>query len=115
MDLSKRIEKNICIVYIQTDHFLNSSTEFMNYVKPLMSTSSFEGLLLNFEGVAFMNSYGFGVVLEVFKTITAKGLKFGLCSITNPVLKVLQITKTQDLFNTYATEAEALENMPSTT
>jgi anti-sigma B factor antagonist len=67
-----------------------------------------ENVLLNLEKVSYMDSAGIGELVACFKRAKEKG---GIVKLLNPSGKVydlLQLTKLEEVFETYKDEREAL-------
>jgi anti-anti-sigma factor len=65
-------------------------------------------ILLDFSGVSYISSGGLRVLLATAKKLKTPGDKFGLCSLTPEVLKVLKLAGFTSIFTIYPTEGEAL-------
>ena len=65
-------------------------------------------VLFNLKEVSFMNSTGLGLLLSaVSKTRTAGG-EMAICSLSEQMKKLLQMTKLEGVFNVHADEASAI-------
>ena len=72
-----------------------------------------ENVLLNLEKVSYMDSAGIGELVACFKRAKEKG---GIVKLLNPSGKVydlLQLTKLEEVFETYKDEREALVTFQS--
>lgn len=65
-------------------------------------------ILLNFSGVTYISSGGLRVLLATAKKLRSPGDKYGLCSLSAEVLKVLKLAGFTSIFAIYADEGEAL-------
>ncbi|HUS19994.1 MAG TPA: anti-sigma factor antagonist [Terriglobales bacterium] len=65
-------------------------------------------LVINLSAVDYVDSSGLGALVRHVTAARARRKKISLCGLTPNVRKVLDITRVIDLFQTYATEAEAL-------
>jgi stage II sporulation protein AA (anti-sigma F factor antagonist) len=70
-----------------------------------------ENLLLNLEGLTFMDSSGIGVLLGRYKRISMQGGQMALCRVSPSVSKVLEISGVPKLIPFYQSEAEALKKL----
>ncbi|MBS3947880.1 MAG: anti-sigma F factor antagonist [Dethiobacter sp.] len=68
-------------------------------------------LLLNLEGLTFMDSSGIGVLLGRYKRITQQGGQMALCRVSSAVEKVLRISGVPKIITSYQSEAEALSRL----
>jgi len=65
-------------------------------------------LVINLDAVAYMDSSGIGTLVEVFRRVNAYRGKLALCNINQRVHSVFEITRLDQFFEIYDTEAEAL-------
>jgi anti-anti-sigma factor len=65
-------------------------------------------LVINLEGVAYMDSSGIGTLVEVFRRVNGYGGTLALCGLNDRVMSVFEITRLDKFFKIFATEQEAL-------
>ena len=65
------------------------------YNKPNIS------LILNLDGIKFIDSSGFGVLLSVMKTASINFGQFKLCSINKEVLDLFKLLQLHNIFEIY--------------
>lgn len=65
-------------------------------------------VLLNFSGVSYISSGGLRVLLATAKKLKSPGDKFGICSLSAEVHKVLKLAGFTSIFSIYPSEGEAL-------
>jgi anti-sigma B factor antagonist len=58
-------------------------------------------LILNLDGIKFIDSSGFGVLLSVMKTANINSGQFKLCSINKEVLDLFKLLQLQNVFDIY--------------
>lgn len=79
-------------------------------VKPLFSSSS-SAVVLNLQGVEYVDSGGVGALVSLFTTARAMGCEVKFCNPQPKVAHVLTITKLLEILGVYATEELALSNI----
>jgi len=67
-------------------------------------------LLLNLEGVPYIDSAGLGEIVRTYTTVSRQGGKLKLLNLTKRIQDLLAITKLLTVFDTYDSEAEALKS-----
>ena len=67
-------------------------------------------ILLNLEGVPYIDSAGLGEVVRTYTTVSRQGGTMKLVNLTKRITDLLAITKLLTVFDTYDSEAEALKN-----
>jgi len=65
-------------------------------------------ILLVFSGVTYISSGGLRVLLATAKKLKNPGDKFGICSLSPEVLKILRLAGFTSIFSIYSSEGEAL-------
>lgn len=65
-------------------------------------------ILLNFASVTYISSGGLRVLLASAKKLKNPGDKFGICSLSAEVLKILKLAGFTSIFSIYPSEGEAL-------
>jgi anti-sigma B factor antagonist len=67
-------------------------------------------LLLNLEGVPYIDSAGLGEVVRTYTTVSRQGGSLKLLNLTKRIEDLLSITKLLTVFDTFDSEAEAVQS-----
>jgi anti-sigma B factor antagonist len=67
-------------------------------------------LLLNLEGVPYIDSAGLGEIVRTFTTVSRQGGKLKLLNLTKRIEDLLSITKLLTVFETFDSEPEAIKS-----
>ena len=67
-------------------------------------------LVLNLEGVPYIDSAGLGEVVRTHTTVSRQGGSLKLLNLTKRIEDLLSITKLLTVFDTYDSEAEAIKS-----
>ena len=67
-------------------------------------------LLLNLEGVPYVDSAGLGEIVRTYTTVSRQGGNLKLLNLTKRIEDLLSITKLLTVFDTYESEQEALNS-----
>ena len=65
-------------------------------------------IVVNLQDVSYIDSSGIGTLVEVLRRARGFGGKLVLCCVNDRVYNMLEITKLNNIFTIYPTEAEAL-------
>ena len=65
-------------------------------------------VILDFEKLAYISSAGLRVILLIAKTLRKKEAKFALCSLSDSINEVFQISGFDQIISVYATREDAL-------
>ena len=68
-------------------------------------------LVLNLENLSYISSAGLRVILVVAKQMQGKSAKFGICSASDSINEVLQISGFDKIIPTHPTQAEAISSL----
>ncbi len=72
-----------------------------------------KAVLLDLEGLEFLDSSGLGVILSVLRKVNAKGGWFGLCGAGPAVLSLLELVQMHRIVGIYNDRAEAVRDWAS--
>ncbi len=70
-------------------------------------------ILISLEDVRYMNSSGLGVLITLLTKVKNKGGELALMSVSDQILKLLQITKLDAVFKIYKDQEEAFKILNS--
>lgn len=86
--------------------------QFREDVKALLDQGHSK-LVLNLEGLKYMDSSGVGELVSTYTTVTNRGCHLRLSNLSGKILDLLQITQLLQVFDTYTTLDEAVESFKS--
>ena len=75
-----------------------------------LSDAGKKKVLLNLAGVKYMDSSGVGELIANYTTISRQGGQLKLLNLTDRIQNLLVITKLLTVFDSYESEAEALQS-----
>ena len=67
-------------------------------------------LLLNLEGVLYVDSAGLGEIVRTYTTVSRQGGKLKLLNLTKRIEDLLSITKLLTVFESFESEQEAVQS-----
>jgi len=111
MNISQRTVQKVCVLDIDGPITLGAdgSEKLGDKVRSLLQTGE-KQVLLNLSGVAYIDSAGLGELVNAFTTVKKQGGSLKLVGVTKKLKDLLVITKLATVFDSYDTEAEALES-----
>ncbi len=104
------IEKigDIAIVAIQEPQLdISNADEFRRILAPVLQDS--RNLVLDLEGVKFVDSRGCGVILSCLKQLSKVGGDVKLCCVPRPVLMVFELIRMGNIVQIVNTREEAVQ------
>jgi anti-sigma B factor antagonist len=73
----------------------------------------YKKLILNLEGVPYIDSAGLGEIVRTYTTVSRQGGSLKLLNLTKRITDLLSITKLLTVFETYDSEADAVRSFSS--
>jgi anti-sigma B factor antagonist len=67
-------------------------------------------MILNLEGIKYIDSSGFGVFLSILKTATTSNGQFRVCNLTPEVMELFKLLQLHNVFKLYGSIDECLES-----
>ena len=86
-----------------------NSAEFRQQVEDLMGRYSPRGLLMNCQGLSYMDSSGIGMLLSILKKTDQKNCSTCFCHIQNQVMEIIRLTRILSLFEIKSSEQKAIQ------
>lgn len=108
-----KIEKinNITVVHFNNiDRFNALITEPVKEDLKSFYNSPGTSLILNLEGIKYIDSSGFGVFLSILKTATNNKGIFKICGISNEVMELFKLLQLHNVFTLYANLDDCLDS-----
>ncbi|MFN7981427.1 MAG: STAS domain-containing protein [Vicinamibacterales bacterium] len=111
MNISQRTVQGVCVLDLDGPITLGAdgSERLNDKVRSLVQTGE-RKVLLNLGAVAYMDSAGLGAMVNAYTTVKNQGGTLKLVGVTKKLSDLLVITKLATVFDSYETEAAALES-----
>jgi|SRR6187397_74177 len=110
MQIEERVVGNVTILDLKGKITLGEGDEALkDKVHSLMNQDK-KRILLNLAGVPYIDSAGLGEVVRTYTTVSRQGGQLKLVNLTKRITDLLMITKLLTVFETFDTEAEALQS-----
>ena len=107
MKYNTREEGDYVIIELDGEVDLSCSPEARKQI--LESLDSQKHLLVDLSKVSYIDSSGVATLVEGYQTSKKKSLKFGLVSVSDAALNVLQLARLDKVFPIHASVAERLQ------
>ena len=110
MEIAERTVNDVMILDLKGKMTLGEGDELLkDKINSLLSTGR-KKLLLNREGVPYIDSAGLGEVVRTYTTVSRQGGSLKLLNLTKRIEDLLSITKLRTGFETFDSEAEAVQS-----
>ncbi len=110
MMLEIRTLDNICIIKIMCELTHTNLVELRETIEE-KSKEDFKVYLLNLESCTYINSQGFGYIVDLHRKLKSERKKLVISNLVPDVRKLFEITKMNVIIEVYKNEKEALERL----
>ena len=110
MDIAERTVNDVTILDLKGKMTLGEGDELLKDKINSLLAAGRKKLLLNLEGVPYIDSAGLGEVVRTYTTVSRQGGSLKLLNLTKRIEDLLSITKLLTVFETYDTESEAVQS-----
>lgn len=111
MNISQRSVQGVCVLDIDGPITLGAegSEKLGDKVRSVLQTGE-KQVLLNLASVAYIDSAGLGELVNAYTTVKKQGGSLKLVGVTKKLKDLLVITKLATVFDSFDSEAAALES-----
>lgn len=110
MQIDERIVDGVTILDLKGKMTLGEGDELLKDKINSLVQQDRKQIVLNLEGVPYIDSAGLGEIVRTYTTVSRQGGKLKLLNLTKRITDLLSITKLLTVFETYESEAEALKS-----
>src|SRR6187431_3715015 len=113
MVIEERIIGDVTVLDLKGKMTLGEGDELLKDKINSLLASGKKKLLLNLEGVPYIDSAGLGEVVRTYTTVSRQGGSLKLLNLTKRIQDLLAITKLLTVFETYESEPDAVKSFGS--
>jgi anti-sigma B factor antagonist len=110
MEIVERTVSDVTVLDLKGKMTLGEGDELLKDKLNALLTGGKKKLLLNLEGVPYIDSAGLGEIVRAFMTVSREGGKLKLLNLTKRIEDLLSITKLLTVFETFDSEADAIKS-----
>ena len=108
MEIVERTVNDVTVLDLKGKMTLGEGDELLKDKINSLLAAGKKKLLLNLEGVPYIDSAGLGEVVRTYTTVSRQGGSLKLLNLTKRIEDLLSITKLLTVFETFDTEADAV-------
>jgi anti-sigma B factor antagonist len=113
MEIAERTVSEVTVLDLKGKMTLGEGDELLkDKINSLLSQGK-KKLVLNLEGVPYIDSAGLGEIVRTYTTVSRQGGSLKLLNLTKRIEDLLSITKLLTVFETFDTEPEAIKSFSS--
>ena len=110
MQIEERVVGDVTILDLKGKITLGEGDEALKDKINSLTLQNRRQILLNLEGVPYIDSAGLGEVVRTYTTVSRQGGQLKLVNLTKRIEDLLSITKLLTVFETFDTEDDALKS-----
>jgi anti-sigma B factor antagonist len=110
MHIEERVVNDVTVLDLKGKITLGEGDEALKDKINSLILQGRKRILLNLEGVPYIDSAGLGEVVRTYTTVSRQGGQLKLVNLTKRITDLLMITKLLTVFETFETEPEALKS-----
>jgi len=108
MQIEERLADDVMILDLKGKLTIGEGDELLKDKVYSLIQQGHKKLILNLEGVPYVDSAGLGEIVRTYTTVSRQGGNLKLLNLTKRIEDLLSITKLLTVFDTYEPEQEAL-------
>src|SRR5690554_2785385 len=113
MQIDERAVGDVIILDLNGKMTLGEGDELLREKVSSLVSQGKKKLILNLEGVPYIDSAGLGEIVRTYTTVSRQGGKLKLLHLTKRIEDLLSITKLLTVFEVYEDENEAVQSYAS--
>lgn len=110
MQIEERAVGDVKVLDLKGKITLGEGDELLKDKVNSLVNQGFRKILLNLEGVPYIDSAGLGEVVRTYTTVSRQGGSLKLVHLTKRITDLLSITKLLTVFETFDSEADAVRS-----
>lgn len=110
MEIVERAVNDVTVLDLKGKMTLGEGDELLKDKIISLLAAGKKKLLLNLEAVPYIDSAGLGEVVRTYTTVSRSGGSLKLLNLTKRIEDLLSITKLLTVFDTFDSEAEAIQS-----
>jgi anti-sigma B factor antagonist len=110
MQIEERIVDGVTVLDLKGKMTLGEGDELLKEKINALLQQNRKHLLLNLEGVPYIDSAGLGEIVRTYTTVSRQGGKLKLVNLTKRITDLLSITKLLTVFETFDSEKDAVRS-----
>ena len=110
MDIAERTVSDVTVLDLKGKMTLGEGDELLKDKINSLLASGKKKLVLNLEGVPYIDSAGLGEIVRTYTTVSRQGGSLKLLNLTKRIEDLLSITKLLTVFDTYDNEADPVKS-----
>jgi stage II sporulation protein AA (anti-sigma F factor antagonist) len=108
LTVSTEVRGDTLIVRLEGELDHHTAEQVRATVEAELDRGLTQNLVMNLEGLQFMDSSGLGVILGRYKRVTQAGGRMTLCAVNDQLMKLFELSGLLKILRIFPSEAQAL-------
>jgi anti-sigma B factor antagonist len=113
MNIEERVVNKVTVLDLKGKMTLGEGDELLKDKINSLLQQDRKQIVLNLEGVPYIDSAGLGEIVRTYTTVSRQGGKLKLVNLTKRITDLLSITKLLTVFETFDSEQDAIRSFSS--
>lgn len=109
MQIDTLVKQGMLVVRVSGELDMHVADDFRQTVDSALAANGVKNILLNLNGVTFIDSSGLGVILGRYKKISTLGGVMTVAHVQPQVVRIFELSGLLKIMKLYTTEKEAFE------
>jgi anti-sigma B factor antagonist len=110
MQIEERVVNKVTVLDLKGKMTLGEGDELLKDKINSLLQQERKQIVLNLEGVPYIDSAGLGEIVRTYTTVSRQGGKLKLVNLTKRITDLLSITKLLTVFETFDSEQDAIRS-----
>jgi anti-sigma B factor antagonist len=110
MQIDERVLGDVVVLDLKGKITLGEGDELLKDKVNSLVNQGYKKIILNLEGVPYIDSAGLGEVVRTYTTVSRQGGNLKLLNLTKRITDLLSITKLLTVFETFDSESAAVQS-----
>lgn len=109
MPVETRFEQGVLVIHLQGELDHHAVEQIRENIEQQLSENHYQGLVMSFRHIDFMDSSGLGLILGRYRTVTEHGGKMALCEVGPSLRKLFDMSGVLKVLSVFDDEQVAVQ------
>ncbi|GMA60681.1 anti-sigma F factor antagonist [Alicyclobacillus fastidiosus] len=109
MSVNSRYENGVLVISLQGELDHHAVEQMRDDIEEQLAHSDYQGLVMSFRNIDFMDSSGLGLILGRFRSVSQRGGQMALCEVGPSLKKLFEMSGLLKVLPLYEAEDVAVQ------
>lgn len=90
---------------------ISTQNDFKDILDNLVKESGRQTVIINMDGIIYMNSTGLGIIIDTYKKFKESNGRLVLCNLLPDIMNLFEVTRLNRFIEIYSGESEAMSKI----